>query len=174
MVKDSDRTKDVKRSILEKFLKNADTCDKYILVQVFGGNSNNNSNSNSDSNQKEFTINDNCNVFYAAKSVPNMQFVLRDKNVINSLKNNSDASILNNKSYSSSSSHVSSPAMTSARANNKYSSNGMRSTSSNSGGNKSTTASLFTDLPPQSPNHQHQHQQQSKSNSWNKLYKILK
>jgi len=33
-VKDSDRTKDVKRLILEKFLKNPDTCDNYTLVQV--------------------------------------------------------------------------------------------------------------------------------------------
>ncbi len=164
-VKDSDRTKDVKRSILEKFLKNPDTCDKYILVQVF---TNNNS---IDPNQKELTINDNCNVFYAAKSVSNMQFVLRDKNIKTSL--NSDSSNIynnNNKSLSSSSSHVSSPSMTSARANNKFPNNGMRSTSSSNGGNKSTGASIFTDLPPQSPNHQ----QQSKSNSWNKLYKILK
>ena len=44
-IKDSDRTKDVKKAILEKFLLNPDTCDKYSLVQVF-----------SSSNQKELPI----------------------------------------------------------------------------------------------------------------------
>lgn len=44
-IKDSDRTKDVKKAILEKFLLDPDTCDKYSLVQVF-----------SSSNQKELPI----------------------------------------------------------------------------------------------------------------------
>lgn len=34
-IKDSDRTKDVKKAILEKFFLDSETCDKYSLVQVF-------------------------------------------------------------------------------------------------------------------------------------------
>ena len=35
VVKDSDRTKEVKKLILEKFLMNPDKADKYNLLQVF-------------------------------------------------------------------------------------------------------------------------------------------
>ncbi len=34
-LKDSDRTKDVKKAILEKFRLDPETCDKYTLIQVF-------------------------------------------------------------------------------------------------------------------------------------------
>lgn len=44
-IKDSDRTKDVKKAILEKFFLDPETCDKYGLVQVF-----------SQSNAKELPI----------------------------------------------------------------------------------------------------------------------
>ena len=68
-IKDSDRTRDVKRTILEKFLLDRDTCDKYSLVQVF----------NQNSSQKDLLIGDNCNVFYAARNETDMEFVLRRK-----------------------------------------------------------------------------------------------
>ena len=73
-VKNSDRTKDVKRAILEKFLLNPDTCDKYSLVQV--------------NCQKDFQIDDQCNVYYAAIDVPDMQFVLRQRDVNGAIPNN--------------------------------------------------------------------------------------
>lgn len=66
-INDKYRTKDVKRLILEKFFLNADTCDKYTLVQILGPNGG------------ELVINDDCNVFYAAKTLPDMHFVLRSK-----------------------------------------------------------------------------------------------
>lgn len=75
-INDKYRTKDVKRLILEKFFLNPDLADKYTLVQILGpGGGGNNG---------ELVINDNCNVFYAAKSVPDMQFVLRVKSAPNS------------------------------------------------------------------------------------------
>lgn len=66
-INDKYRTKDVKRLILEKFFLNPDHAEKYTLIQMLGGG-------------KELVINDNCNVFYAAKDLPDMQFVLRAKN----------------------------------------------------------------------------------------------
>jgi hypothetical protein len=99
-VKDSDRTKDVKRLILEKFLKNPDTCDNYTLVQVFNNNENDLNNiQQQQQQQKDFAINDNCNVFYAAKNVSNMQYVcmqlrLKNANKSDQLINNNDSIIL--------------------------------------------------------------------------------
>jgi len=49
-LKDSDRTKDVKKAILEKFRLDPETCDKYTLVQVF-----------SQSSQKELPIGEKIN-----------------------------------------------------------------------------------------------------------------
>jgi hypothetical protein len=68
-INDKYRTKDVKRLILEKFFLNPDSADKYTLVQILG----------SGPGGGELVINDNCNVFYAAKRLPEMQFVLRSK-----------------------------------------------------------------------------------------------
>ena len=86
-VKNSDRTKDVKRAILEKFLLNPDTCDKYSLVQV--------------NCQKDFQIDDQCNVYYAAIDVPDMQFVLRqrDTNGATPNNNNTNNNNVNNNSF---------------------------------------------------------------------------
>lgn len=67
-INDKYRTKDVKRLILEKFFLNPDHADKYTLVQILGP-----------TEGGELVINDNCNVFYAAKNVSDMQFVLRPK-----------------------------------------------------------------------------------------------
>lgn len=155
-VKDSDRTKDVKRSILEKFLQNPETCDKYTLVQVFNNSGSLDSNSN-----KELVINNNCNVFYAAKSVPNMQFVLRYQGANNTNNTGSISSASNSNMYSTSSV---SPTITKGnKANKNIIQNGSRSVSSNA------SRHLLNELPPQSPNHQ---QQQNKSNSW-KFYKKI-
>jgi hypothetical protein len=98
-IRDCDRTKDIKRTILEKFLYDPDLCDKYMLVQILNatgngmgalGNLTNHSGS-SDSlggqQAKELIISDNCNVYYAAKSVPEMQFVLRRRPAIYSASN---------------------------------------------------------------------------------------
>ena len=82
LITDKYRTKDVKRLILEKFFLNQDLCDQFSLVQIL----NNNNKTSSSQTTNELVINDNCNVFYAAKSVPNMQFVLRKRH--NSVKLN--------------------------------------------------------------------------------------
>lgn len=156
-VKDSDRTKDVKRSILEKFLQNPETCDKYTLVQVFNNPGSLDSNSN-----KELVINNNCNVFYAAKSVANMQFVLRYQGANNNNNNNAGliSSASNSNMYSTSGA---SPTITKGnKVNKNVIQNGSRSVSSNA------SRHLLNELPPQSPNHQ----QQNKSNSW-KFYKKI-
>jgi hypothetical protein len=83
-ISDKYRTKDVKRLILQKFFLNSDLCDNYYLVQVF--NMNNSSiattgamGNNFNHDQNELIINDKDNVFYAAKKVNDMQFVLRPK-----------------------------------------------------------------------------------------------
>ena len=82
-ISDKYRTKDVKRLILQKFFLNPDLCDNYYLVQVF--NMNNSSitttgASTTNHDHNELIINDKDNVFYAAKKVNDMQFVLRPKN----------------------------------------------------------------------------------------------
>jgi hypothetical protein len=85
-INDKYRTKDVKRLILEKFFMNPETCDIYQLVQILDPQ-NYTSSFTSDSTlfqpshepSKELVINDNCNVFYAAKNMNEMLFVLRKK-----------------------------------------------------------------------------------------------
>ena len=77
-ITDKYRTKDVKRLILEKFFLNPDLSDKYILVQILNPTSSY-SNQSEPSPQNELIIKDNCNVYYAAKNLPSMQFVLRKK-----------------------------------------------------------------------------------------------
>lgn len=164
-VKDSDRTKDVKRAILEKFLQNPDNCDKYTLVQVFNNSKTSEPNS-INMQQKELIINDNCNVFYAAKSVPNMQFVLKYREVTNSWKANSscsNTSLLNSaQNISSTNSLLSYGSSPNISRGNKSSKNLI----SESNKRSNIKNENFNDLPPQSPNHH-----QSKVNSWNKLFK---
>jgi hypothetical protein len=86
-INDKYRTKDVKRLILEKFFMSADLSDKYQLVQILDPQ-NYTSSFTAESSAafqpahdpaKELVINDNCNVFYAAKNIPDMLFVLRRK-----------------------------------------------------------------------------------------------
>lgn len=88
-INDKLRTKDVKRLILQKFFLNPDNFDKYTLVQILNPATNTTSpcyvNSTSgvdaNANPNELIIKDNCNVYYAAKNMPDMQFVLRPTNV---------------------------------------------------------------------------------------------
>lgn len=90
-IKDSDRTKDIKRLILSKFLMDPNKSDKYNLIQVFNNNNNNSYN--------ELLINDQFNVYYAIKSVDDIQIVLRPKifqTNQNSLTNNQQLSLARN------------------------------------------------------------------------------
>jgi hypothetical protein len=184
-ITDKHRTKDVKRLILEKFFLNPDLCEKYTLVQILIPNHNHNSNSNNDhlvSAQNELIINDNCNVFYAAKTMSDMQFLLKSKSSpiyqngnLNSSHNNLNG---NHKNEAPNSSPLlNRQNRSSLRANsqmnlNRYASNEASSKSKNR---------YFDELPPQSPsryqkNTSGQHNPNSKnqtssSSSW--LKKIL-
>ena len=91
-INDKYRTKDVKRLILEKFFLNPDLCDKYQLVQILDPDNYKPMNAYGTEGQmvNELVINDNCNVYYAAKNMLDMLFVLRKKNgAIGFTKNNS-------------------------------------------------------------------------------------
>lgn len=141
-IKDSDRTKDVKKAILEKFFLDPETCDKYSLVQVFN-----------QTNQKELPIGDNCNVYYAAKNVPDMQFVLRRRNNgLNGNANNVNNALndINNGSPPKSSNNFRSPVLQQANKlakNFKNRSKTQQIVQSNGLSNK-----VFDDLPPHYPN----------------------
>jgi hypothetical protein len=80
-ISDKYRTKDVKRLILQKFFLSPDLCDKYSLVQVLNGDSLSSGFGDASMNS-ELLISDKDNVFYAAKKVPDMQFVLRSKTMV--------------------------------------------------------------------------------------------
>jgi len=66
-IKDSDRTKEIKRLILSKFQMDIEKADKFHLFQKFSDG------------QDELLIKDNCNVFYAVKNVDELQFILRER-----------------------------------------------------------------------------------------------
>lgn len=83
-INDKYRTKDVKRLILDKFFLNPDLSDKYQLVQIldpslYQSMDLGEQHVHGSGASNELIINDNCNVFYAAKNMPDMLFVLRKK-----------------------------------------------------------------------------------------------
>ena len=181
-IKDSDRTKDVKRTILEKFLLNPETCDKYSLIQVF----------NHTSNQKELPIGDNCNVFYAARNEPEMEFVLRRRintglsmsnGALNGASTNTPniVSYTQQKSSSSTGSNQStrtsiSPMLIRNKLVNFSLTPGSKSKSKMAGfGNTQGSISLndFDHLPPQSPNFQNSRIESSPSNNNWKFFKKI-
>lgn len=105
-IKDSDRTKDVKKAILEKFFLDPETCDKFGLVQVF-----------SQPNTKELPIGDNCNVYYAAKNVQDMQFVLRRRKSLSGERRTSIPNASGNNNTMNSAQFNNSPPKSSPMAN---------------------------------------------------------
>lgn len=122
-INDKYRTKDVKRLILEKFFLNPEQADNYTLVQILGpGNG-------------ELVINDNCNVFYAAKSVPDMQFVLRSKTATHTATKNLPSS------FSSSANMV---VLDSSMANGSGGSGGSAGNAAYYGGNSLRNQAKFT------------------------------
>lgn len=180
-INDKLRTKDVKRLILEKFFLNPDLCDKYTLVQIL--------NVNDATSQNELVINDNCNVFYAAKNVADMQFLLKRKfggglpagrtqnGAINSNVNYSNSefskspTIINSRIYSSSNN-------ISKKQSNSNSQQSINRTVSSSNGNNRAgagNARYFDQLPPKSPSGQQSSKQTSStsSSSWQLFKKIL-
>ena len=148
-ITDKSRTKDVKRAILDKFFLNPDAYEKYMLVQIF-----------TDSKVSgELPINDNCNVFYAARNVENMQFLLRQKvglgtstqpqvGSVNGLSSfNSQYNIQNGNVNSVGSPLVKTKLRSSFKSNSQFA---MGRHGSCDNGVKNGV--YFDDLPPQSPN----------------------
>lgn len=164
-ITDKYRTKDVKRLILQKFFLNPDLCDSYILVQILkppngvynntyngSSNLNNNQNSSYNSQPNELVISDNCNVFYACKNMPDMQFVLRRRTSgtgdsgANDSYNQTPNSHLNNTYHYSNAGYK-----TTSSPSNFFKQNHVNKSATV---NKSNFKSYFDQLPPQSPNHQ--------------------
>jgi hypothetical protein len=173
-ITDKLRTKDVKRLILEKFFLNPDSCDKYTLVQLLSNND--------PTSQSELIINDNCNVYYAAKNMSDMQFLLKLKSMQSS-RNQSGATNLHvNNSNSDFSSNNKSPSILNSRifnsSNNitKKQSNqpNIHRTFSSNNNNNNNNNKYFDQLPPKSPNGQQSTKQSSSSNNSNSSWQLFK
>jgi hypothetical protein len=175
-ITDKLRTKDVKRLILEKFFLNPDSCDKYTLVQLLSNND--------PTSQSELIINDNCNVYYAAKNMSDMQFLLKLKSMQSS-RNQSGATNLHvNNSNSDFSSNNKSPSILNSRIFN--SSNNITKkqsnqpnihrtfSSNNNNNNNNNNNKYFDQLPPKSPNGQQSTKQSSSSNNSNSSWQLFK
>ena len=144
-LKDSDRTKDVKQNILNKFHLDSESPDNFQLYQVITGQN--------DSPRDELLIKDNCNVFYASKTSIKMQFVLRRRSQNGALGSAHSTGMFMNQSNTSLASqydhHTGSPTISQLPRN-------MSTTSSQQ--QTASSANKFSQLPPQSPNHNFSHQ----------------
>ena len=135
-LKDSDRTKDVKQNILNKFHLDNESPDNFQLYQVITGQN--------ELPRDELLIKDNCNVFYASKTSTKWQFVLR-RRPQNAQLGTGQSMFMNqsNTSLASQYDNSGSPTVSQVPRN-------MSSSQQNS--------SKFSQLPPQSPNHNFSHQ----------------
>lgn len=176
-ITDKHRTKDVKRLVLEKFFLNPDLCEKYSLIQILS--TNNSSNEHSASSQNELIINDNCNVFYAAKRTSDMQFLLKRKFPTIYQNGNLNSSYNGLNSYSKHEVQTQSPALNN---NRKFQSPIRTNSQVNLSRNESSVGgkngSYFDQLPPQSPSRHQKNNNNSKnssnsSSSWQLFKKIL-
>ena len=178
---------------MEKFFLSPDLCDKYILVQILNESWNLSSGHLEhiapSSSQNELVINDNCNVFYAAKTKPDcdIQFMLKRKFPPNSSNGqlsaglNSSFANLNptqridnaNMSHSSSS-----PMLKDRQFRSSFRTNSQASANRNVANN----AAYFDELPPQSPsrfqpsnrhNSSNNSRNHNSSSSWQLFKKIL-
>jgi hypothetical protein len=153
-INDKYRTKDVKRLILEKFFLSPDISDKYQLVQILDPQNYTSSFTSdelfepSHEPTKELVINDNCNVFYAAKNMPDMLFVLRKKDgemVTSGYSNNSSSSLGHPNNSGGGSPVIGLRNMN--RVNSTYASSG----GSNYKRTNNPAKNIYDQLPPQAP-----------------------